>query len=94
MTPAAYLRSTGGTAFDGAAFGNAAVYFPVSADGSFTGNTLSAPAGVNTVLVAGLAANTSYVVGTQPQSGGNAINITLGSTGTVTDGAGVLRLSF
>jgi hypothetical protein len=94
MTPAAYLRSTGGTAFDGAAFGSSAVYFPVSGNGSFTGTNLFAPAGVNTVLVTGLAANTPYVVTFQPQNGGNVIGITPGSSGTVTDGAGVLRLTF
>jgi len=94
MVPAVYLRSTGGTAFDGAAFGSAAVYFPVNATGSFAGTTLSAPAGVNTVLVTGLAGNASYAVNIQPQDGGKVIGITPGNTGAFTDGAGVLRLAF
>jgi hypothetical protein len=94
MAAAAYLKSTGGTAFDGAAFGGAAVYFPVSGNGAFTGTTLSAPTGVNTVLVAGLAAKTSYVVGIQSNGSGNVISISPGSTGTITDEAGLLRLTF
>ena len=94
MAPATYLRSTGGTAFDGAAFGNAAVYFPVSGNWAFTGTTLTAPAGVNTILVAGLAANASYVVSIQSNGGGNIISVTSGGAGAHTDGAGVLRLAF
>ena len=95
MTPAVYLRSTSGTAFDGAAFGGSAVYFPVSANGTFTGTTLSAPAGVNTLFVAGLAAQTSYVVSIQSSGGGgNVVSIIAGSPGTMSDGAGVLMLTF
>jgi hypothetical protein len=49
-----------GTTFDGAAFGSTAVYFPVNGNGSFTGVTLSAPAGVHTMLIAGLTPNAAY----------------------------------
>jgi hypothetical protein len=52
------------------------------------------PAGVNTILVAGLAAKASYVVSIRSNGSGNVISLTPGSTGTVTDGAGVLRLVF
>jgi len=48
----------------------------------------------NTVLVAGLAANTSYNATIQPQNGGNVITISAATGGTVSDGAGVLRLTF
>ena len=94
MVPAVYQKSTGATAFDGASFGSTAVYFPVSANGSFAGTTLSAPAGVNTVFVTGLAANTSYGVSIQSSGGGNVITIAVGGTGSVADAAGVLRLTF
>jgi len=95
MAPAAYVQSTSGAPFDGAAFGEAAVYFPVSAGAPFTGAVLPAPAGVHTVLVTGLAANRSYAVTIQPGSGGvNLISITTGGATATADAAGVLRVSF
>ena len=93
MAQAGYLQSTGGVAFDGTAFGSAAVFFPVSAGGTFSGTTLPVPTGVHTVLVTGLAANTSYGISTQPGSNGSVIGITPGGAGGNTDGAGVLQLA-
>jgi hypothetical protein len=94
MALATHLQSTQGTAFDGAVFGSTAVYFPVSGNGAFTGTTLPAPAGVDTLFATGLAAKASYGISIQSGSGGNVISITPGSTGAITDGAGVLRLTF
>jgi hypothetical protein len=90
MVPASHVQSTAGTAFDGAAFGSSAVYFPVSASGGFTGTTLAVPAGVHTALVTGLAANTGYGA----TVGSGAIVITSGGSTATTDAAGVLRLTF
>jgi hypothetical protein len=94
MAPATYLQSISGTAFDGAVFAGAAVYFPVSANGPFTATTFSAPAGVHTMLVAGLAPNTTYNVSVQPNGSGNLVSINSGSTGTTSDSAGLLTLTF
>ncbi len=94
MAPATTLQSTSGTVFDGAVFGNTAVYFPVSGNGSFTETTFSVPAGVNTLLVTGLTVKTSYSVRIQSGGSGNIIRITPGTTGAITDAAGVLRLTF
>jgi hypothetical protein len=92
MAPAVYLQSSGGAAFDGAAFAGAAVYFPVIGGGTFAGTTLSAPAGVHTMLVTGLAPNAAYGVVIAP--GGGATVSIAAAAGSTTDGAGVLRLTF
>jgi hypothetical protein len=89
MVPATYAQSTGGTAFDGAVFGGAAVWFPVNASNAPVATTLPVPAGVHSAMVTGLAANGSYSVSVA----GNAITISSG-TGSVADAAGVLRLTF
>ena len=93
LAPATYLQSTGGVAFDGAVFAGAAVYFPVTASGAFTGTTLTAPAGVTVMLVAGLTPNASYSVNIQSSGTGNTVSISPGG-GTAADSGGVLRLSF
>lgn len=94
MAPASYLQSSAGTAFDGAMFSSTVIYFPVSATATFTSTTLPIPAGVHTLLVTGLQANTSYGVNIQTGSNGDVITITPETTGTDTDGAGVLRVTF
>lgn len=94
MVSASYLKSTAGTSFDGAAFGGTAVYFPVNGNAAFTGTTLPAPSGVHTVLVTGLAHNTTYAVSVQPNGSGNAITIAPGAAGATSDAAGLLRLTF
>ncbi|HXJ79362.1 MAG TPA: hypothetical protein VMS64_11860, partial [Candidatus Methylomirabilis sp.] len=95
MAQATYIQSTSGAPFDGAAFGDAAVYFPVSVGAPFTGTVLPTPAGVHTVLVTGLAANRAYGVTILPASGGvNLISITSGGATATADAAGVLRVSF
>jgi len=88
MAAATYLESSSGTSFDGAVFGTAAVYFPVSGNGAFAGTSLPVPAGIHTVLVTGLAANGTYTVAVQ----GTAITITAGG-GATADAAGVLMVS-
>ena len=93
MVPASYLMNSAGAAFDGAAFGSTAVYFPVSASGAFSGTSLPAPAGVHTLLVTGLAAHATYTVTVQPSGSGNLIGIATGA-GTSSDAAGVLQVSF
>ncbi len=91
LQPGVVCAKHQGTAFDGAAFGSAAVYFPVSAGGSFAGTTLSAPAGVHTVLVMGLTPGAAYSVSVQPAGGGNAITIAPAASGSTADSAGVLE---
>jgi hypothetical protein len=94
MVPASYLQSKSGTAFDGAVFGSAAVFFPVNADGQLAVTVFPAPAGVHTLLVAGLAPNTPYGTSVVSSGTGNSITITSGVTGATTDAAGLLRLTF
>jgi hypothetical protein len=93
MVPATYVQSTSGTQFDGAVFGSDAVYFPVI-KGSFTTTTLSTPAGVHTLKVAGLTPNATFTVSVQPSGSGNIVTITPASTGTTADNAGLLSLTF
>ena len=94
MVPAAYLQSTAGTPMDGAVFGGAAVYFPVSGVTPFAGTTVSAPAGVHTLVVTGLAPNASVGYSLQPNGGGNTVVITAGGSGATADSAGLLKLTF
>ena len=89
MAPAAYLQNTAGTAFDGAQFATVAVYFPVSSTSPFARTTLTAPAGVHTVLVTGLTPGAGYSA-TVSQ---NIITIAPGG-GSTTDAAGVLVVTF
>jgi hypothetical protein len=89
MAAAAYLQSSTGTAFDGAQFASVAVYFPVRTGAPFAGTTLNVPAGVQTLLVTGLAANAGYTVSLQ----GTTITISAGGQ-SMTDAAGVLLLTF
>jgi hypothetical protein len=89
MVAASYVQSTTGTAFDGAVFGANAVFFPVSTSTQFTGTSLPAPAGVHTVMVAGL------TPGSYTYSVVNGI-VTIGSGGATatTDSAGLLTITF
>jgi hypothetical protein len=89
MSPATYLKSSAGVAFDGAGFSNVAVYFPQSATTPFTGTTLPAPAGVHTMYVTGLTPGAAYAVSVVS----GVVTIATGS-GSAADGAGVLTVSF
>jgi len=89
MTPATYLQSTAGTAFDGAIFSNVAVYFPQSATAAFAGTTLPTPAGIHAVYVTGMTPGASYAVSVA----GGAVTVAAGS-GSSADSAGVLAVSF
>jgi hypothetical protein len=93
MAVAAHLQSSAGTAFDGARFGASEVWFPVTAGAVFAGTTLPAPAGVQSVLIAGLAPNTGYSVSIQAVATGNTIGVSPGGS-NITDAGGVLQLSF
>lgn len=94
MVPATYLTNSAGTAFDGAAFGNTAVFFPTYNGGAFAGTTLPAPTGVHTVMVTGLLPGAAYTVSVQAVAGGSVLTITAGGNGPKTDGAGVLTVAF
>ena len=99
MTAANYLQSTAGTAFDGAQFGGSEVWFPVSGTGVFGGATLPVPAGVHSVLIAGLAPGGTYTISTQSSGSGLAVSVYPGmsggaSGGVTADAGGVLQLSF
>jgi hypothetical protein len=94
MVQATYLKSTSGTAFDGAVFGSTAVYFPVSASSTFATTVLPASSGVHTLLVTGLKPGTAYGVSVTASGGGNIITVTPGIAGMTTDSAGVLRVTF
>ena len=93
MTPAVYLKSTGGTEFDGVAIGGTAIYFPKIRDRSFTGTTLSFSSGVRTVLVTGLTANSSYRINIQSNGNDKEVTIAPNAKGLNADYAGVLRLT-
>jgi hypothetical protein len=88
------VRSTGGTAFDGAAFGDSTVYFPVSGNGAFNGTTLPVPDGVHTVLVTGLAPGGAYGYSVQSNGGANVLNITINGSAVTADAAGLLKVAF
>jgi hypothetical protein len=94
MTQAWYVQGTSGTAFDGAAFGSTAIYFPVSRTAAFAGATLPAPAGVHTMLITGLAPNTAYGFTVQANGSANTVTISPAGSAAISDAAGLLRLSF
>ena len=93
MVAATYLQSTGGTAFDGAAFGSNAVFFPVAA-GPFSGTTLTVPSSVHVLFMAGLSPNASYGVSVQANATGTIITITPGGPDATADKGGLVRLTF
>jgi hypothetical protein len=93
MMPATYMPSSGNTAFDGAVFASFAVYFPQSATATFSGATFSAPPGVHTLVVTGLAPSTGYAVNITSGAGGTTVNVLPGGN-SMTDAGGVLVLNF
>jgi hypothetical protein len=94
MIKATYLQSAQGTAFDGATFGSAAVFFPRSANGQFNATTFTVPAGVHILLVTGLTPGASYGTSVQTGSAGTTVVITPGVAGAITDSAGMLSLNW
>jgi len=94
MATATYLQSAGGTGFDGAAFGSAAVFFPVFATTPFLGASFSVPTGIHTMLVTGLAPNASFTVTVSDSGSGKTIGVAPTGTDATTDAAGLLRLTF
>jgi hypothetical protein len=97
--PVTLVRSSAGTAFQGAAIqksgGNVVVLFLRDLDqlGAFTSTTFSAPSGSNDVYVVDLKPGATYYVKT-----GAPVTITAdagsGGSATTTDSAGVLHFSF
>lgn len=92
MVAASHVASTSGTAFDGAVFGNNAVFFPVNI-GTVSTTTLNVPFSHGTVMIAGLTPSGTYGVTTTPLSSGVAIKINSGGTGYTADTAGLLAIS-
>jgi hypothetical protein len=84
------VRSSGGAAFAGAAFGANAVLFPVNVDEKgASSTTFVLPAGVKRALVTGLAAGAGYAVTKKPAGGGTEVAVAPGG-GAKADGGGVL----
>lgn len=86
--PATVIRSSAGTAYEGAAVAGAVVLFPVNSGDTFTETTYSAPAG-NTHYLAGLTPGAGYDVTFTPN--GNNVTVTVRPGGTfVADAGGVV----
>jgi hypothetical protein len=85
---AGYVQSMAGQQFDGAAFAKYVVYFPVK-QGSFTGTTLTLPAGGHILMVTGLTPNSGFTV----SMGGSAATISPQGS-TMSDVGGVLVVSY
>ncbi len=94
MVPAIHLSSAAGTKFDGAAFGNAAVFFPHNGNGAFVTTTFAVPIGVHNIVVTGLAANAGYSVAVSQGVNNVLIVITPNGATTTADSAGILVHSF
>jgi len=93
MAEAGYVTSTTGTAFDGAVFGNVAVFFPEKANTTVTKTTFTVPSTITQFVVTGLKANGSYNIGTQTGAKGITVTLTPGGTGNVADSAGLLKVT-
>lgn len=94
MVAATYLQSTQGTAFDGAVFGNSAVFFPTQANASVTTTNFLVPSSVHTLLLTGLNPGSGYGLSVQSGSNGTQIVLTPGGTGATADSAGLLKATF
>ncbi|OBA78676.1 hypothetical protein A9W99_23740 [Mycobacterium sp. 1164966.3] len=82
------IRSSSGTAYEGAVVGATAVLFPVTLGRTDSPVTLSLPGGVSRLVVTGLDKNTGYRV----ERRGGAVTVALGGNRT-TDGGGVLAVA-
>ena len=69
------------------------MFFAVDAALPFGGTTLSVPAGVHTVFVTGLAANTGYQVQVVPGATGATITVSAAG-GVMSDAAGLVKIVF
>ncbi len=86
--PTTILRSSAGTAYEGAAVAGAVVMFPVNGGDPFTETTYSAPAG-RTHYITGLTPGAAYDV--TIESNGGTVTITVRPGGSITaDTGGVL----
>ena len=92
MVKATYVTNATGAAFDGAAFGNAVVFFPTKSNGTIGTTTFTVPSTVHTFVVTGLAANASFSVTTQTSAGTTTVTLTPGGAGSLSDGAGLLKV--
>lgn len=93
MVSAIYVQSSTGTVFDGAVFGNNAVFFPVNL-GAIATTTMCVPFASGTVMIGGMTPGASYGVSTVPTANGVVVTLTPGGTGSVADSAGMLSVSF
>ncbi len=66
----------------------------MSATTQFAATTFTVPGSVHTLLVAGLTANASYGINTQTAGSNTVIVVIPGKTGAISDGAGLLKLTF
>ena len=93
MVPATYITSTTGTPFDGAVFGNSAVFFPTKTSVTIATTTFTVPAAVTTFVVTGLTPGASYGVTSQTTAAGKLVTLTPGGSGYVADSAGLLKVA-
>lgn len=93
MLPATHVTSTSGTKFDGAVFGQNAVFFATTSGQSFQSTTFTVPATVHTFVVTGLPFATSFTVSTTATSNGTVVTLTAGGATATSDSAGLLKVS-
>ena len=89
-------NATSGTAFDGAAFwqhGGVLPHLLWNAKVALTATFTVPKSTVHTFVVAGLAANGSFKVTTQTVGAVSTVTLTPGTTGSVSDSAGLLKVS-
>jgi len=84
------FKSTAGSAFDGAYFGDTAVLFAVNMGQTFNGVTYQVPATVTSHYVTGLKASAAYTVTKSTAGGMLTVTITAGGS-TKADKAGVIH---
>jgi hypothetical protein len=88
--PATYVQSSGGNAFEGAVVRGLEVLFPVNVlSNNFTSVSYSAPAGVTSHYIAGLAPNAKYAVTVLANAGQLHVTVAPGTRVTA-DNAGLL----
>jgi hypothetical protein len=88
---ATLLRSSAGTAFEGAVVAGTAVIFPVDLGAEVATTTITVPSGL-TLLITGLRKDTGYRVDAQPGRDGTEVTIASGGDNKA-DGGGVLSVT-
>ncbi len=93
MVAATYVQSTSGTPFDGAVFGDNAVFFPVNL-GTVATTTFAVSFPHGSVIIAGLVPGGNYGVATTTSAAGAHVTLTPGGTTSKADSAGLLTVTF